>query len=60
MDGEGWLVIGDWCPFLGFGSFFIFFVSGETQFADLAEAEQVVERAGVVVLEAGCLAVQHE
>ena len=59
MDGERWLAIGDRCPVLGFGSIFIFFVSGETQFADLAEAEQVVECTGVVALEAGCLAVQH-
>ena len=44
------------CPVLGFGSFFNFSVAG---FVDLAEAEQVVERAVVGAFEAGCLAVHH-
>ena len=41
---------------MGFGSFFIFLIAG---FADLAEAEQVVEGTVISAFETGCLAVQH-
>ena len=58
VDGDRyrWLVIGDRCPVLGFGSFFNFSIAG---FADLSEAEQVVEGAIVCAFETGRLAVQH-
>jgi len=57
---ERWLVIGDGCPVLRLGSFFIFCdADAGIRFAKAAEAEQVVERAGVCSLEAGFHAVQH-